>query len=79
MLRWICLGMLLRVVSWPLGYLLMARGERKLYFWSELLSNACYIGLIWLGMSKFGLAGAGMAFFVSTCFMPSACILWQTG
>jgi antigen flippase len=65
LLRWICMGMLLRVVSWPMGFLLMARGERKLYFCSELVSNALYIGLIWAGVTKFGLKGAGMAFFGS--------------
>jgi PST family polysaccharide transporter len=63
-LRWICLGMLLRVASWPMGYLLAAKGERKLYFWSELLSNVLFISLVWTGLSVFGLKGAGMAFFL---------------
>jgi len=62
-LRWICVGMLLRVASWPMGYFLMARGERKIFFWSEVASNAVSIGLIWLGVEKFGLTGAGIAFF----------------
>ena len=62
-LRWICLGMLLRVASWPMGFLLIARGERKIFFWSELASNVLYISLIWLGIAKFNLTGAGMAFF----------------
>jgi antigen flippase len=64
LLRWICMGMLLRVASWPMGYFLMAKGERKIYFWSELGSNALYLALIWLGVAKFGLTGAGVAFFV---------------
>jgi PST family polysaccharide transporter len=63
LLRWICLGMLLRVASWPMGYFLMARGERKLYFWTELSSNVVYIGLIWFGVAHSGLTGAGEAFF----------------
>jgi antigen flippase len=65
LLRWICLGMLLRVASWPLGYLLIAKGERKIFFWSELGSNVVYVSLIWLGVDKFGLTGAGIAFFGS--------------
>ena len=38
-LRWICLGMMLRVASWPLGYVLIAKGEGMLFFWTELVSN----------------------------------------
>ena len=64
LLRWICMGMLLRVASWPMGYFLMAKGERKIFFWSELLSNLLYVGLIWLSVVKWGLTGAGVAFFV---------------
>src|SRR5262249_27048051 len=37
-LRWISLGMLLRVVSWPLGFILLAKGVRMAYFWSESIS-----------------------------------------
>ncbi len=62
-LRWICLGMLLRVASWPMGYLLIAKGERKLYFWSELISNALSVSLAWIGLTFFGLRGVGIAFF----------------
>ena len=64
-LRWICLGMLLRVASWPLGFLLMAKGERKIYFWTEFGSTAAYIGLIWACVHQWGLTGAGIAFFGS--------------
>jgi enterobacterial common antigen flippase len=62
-LRWICLGMMLRVVSWPMSYILIAKGERKLYFWTELLSNLLFIGLVWAGIQAFRLNGTGMAFF----------------
>ena len=63
MLRWFCLGMVLRVASWPMGYILLARGERKIFFWTELLSNLVLIGLTWLGIRFIGLNGIGMAFF----------------
>ena len=60
---WICLGMMLRVASWPMAFILVARGERKLYFWTELLSNVLSVSLVWIGVVFFGLTGAGMAFF----------------
>ena len=62
-LRWICLGMIMRVASWPMAFVLVARGERKLYFWTELLSNGLFIFLVWAGLTIFGLKGSGIAFF----------------
>ncbi len=61
-LRWICLGMLLRVVSWPLGFILVARGEGAWFFWTELGANAIQLALVWFGVQWFGVRGAGMAF-----------------
>jgi PST family polysaccharide transporter len=63
LLRWNCLGMLLRVGTWPMGFMLLAKNERGLCFITELLSNVVYLVLVWLGVSAFGLAGTGIAFF----------------
>ncbi len=62
-LRWICLGMMLRVASWPMAFILVARGERKIYFWTELLANSIFVFLVWAGLTVFGLNGSGIAFF----------------
>ena len=63
-LRWICLGMLLRVIAWPMGFIILAKGERKIFFWSEVLSSAGYVALVWVGVKLFKLEGTGIAFFV---------------
>ena len=31
-LRWLCLGMALRVSSWPMGYIIIAKGARNFVF-----------------------------------------------
>ena len=62
-LRWICLGMILRVVSWPMGYILLARGERRLFFWTEAAAAIVHCGLGWACLRWMGLSGAGAAFF----------------
>lgn len=62
-LRWICLGMMLRVACWPMGFILLAKGERGLFFWTELVSNLVFVGMTWLSIGVFGLAGTGVAFF----------------
>ena len=62
-LRWISLGMVLRVASWPMGFVLLAKGARKIFFGVELCSNLIYLALIWAGMRTLGLQGTGVAFF----------------
>lgn len=63
LLRWICLGMTLRVIAWPLGFIIVARGAQQIFFWTEVAATAVHIGLAWLFVRFFGIAGAGAAFF----------------
>jgi PST family polysaccharide transporter len=67
-LRWLCLGMMLRVITWPLSFILLAKGERNLFFWSEFASTAVYVGLMWVCLCGFGLKGTGIAFFAMYVF-----------
>ena len=67
-LRWQILGILLRVVSWPLSFVLVAKGKGSFFFWTELTANAVHIALVWAGMTYFGLKGTGMAFFALYVF-----------
>jgi PST family polysaccharide transporter len=77
-LRWLCLGMLMRVISWPMAFILLARGERKLYFWSEILSNSAYVALVWAAVKAFGLAGTGIGFFgLNVCYFIGIYIIAQ--
>jgi PST family polysaccharide transporter len=67
-LRWICLGMILRVASWPMGFILGAKGIRRAILWSEIAACASQLGFAWLGVRWFGLNGTGIAFFASYVF-----------
>jgi enterobacterial common antigen flippase len=68
LLRWICLGMALRVVTWPLGYVLVAKGEQTLFVLADGLWTLINIGLTWWCVKHFGTSGAGIAFFGSYLF-----------
>jgi PST family polysaccharide transporter len=68
-LRWQILGIFLRVVSWPIGFVLMAKGKGKIFFCTELSANAVHVALVWLGISSFGLEGTGVAFFALYVFV----------
>jgi PST family polysaccharide transporter len=62
-LRWICLGMTLRVVAWPMGFIVVAKGAQLIFFWTEMAATLVHVGLAWLLVSRFGLEGSGAAFF----------------
>jgi PST family polysaccharide transporter len=61
-LRWMCLGMALRVVAWPMGYIVLAKGARGIFFWTEILAAVVQVGLAYLLVGPFGVSGAAMAF-----------------
>ncbi|MDI7860726.1 O-antigen translocase [Rhizobiaceae bacterium n13] len=63
LLRWICLGMMLRIVAWPIGFIVLAKGAEKIFFWTEVAATVVHVGLAWLLVKNFGTVGAGAAFF----------------
>ena len=67
-LRWICLGTTLQVITWPMGYIIVAKGAQKIFFFAELAWTVVNIGFSWICVSSFGLNGAGVAFFGSYVF-----------
>lgn len=67
-LRWLCLGVALRVISWPMGFIIIAKGARNLLFWSELGWTVVYIAVSWVCITVFALNGVGIAFFGSYIF-----------
>lgn len=67
-LRWICLGIALRVISWPIGFIIVAKGEQTIFFCAELAWTVVNIALSWLCINFFGLSGAGIAFWGSYVF-----------
>ncbi|MGO4706483.1 O-antigen translocase [Microvirga sp. 2MCAF38] len=64
LLRWLCLGMMLRVVAWPMGFVVLAKGAQQIFFWTEVAAAIVHVGLAWLLVPVLGLNGSGAAFFV---------------
>jgi PST family polysaccharide transporter len=67
-LRWICLGTTLQVITWPMSFIIVAKAWRVTYFVTELAWALASLGLAWLCVGAFGLNGAGIAFFGSYLF-----------
>ena len=67
-LRWIVLGAALRVITWPAGFIILAKAKQRLLVLTELSWASVNLGLTWLCVARFGVSGAGMAFFGSYVF-----------
>ena len=63
-LRWSIYGVFGRVISWPLGYIMLAKGMGQTFFWSEIFANAFHVAAIWFCTRLWGMPGTGMAFFL---------------
>jgi antigen flippase len=62
LLRWFVLGCLGRVVSWPLGFVMLALGKSRWFFLTETTFNLLHLGLIAAALSMVGLKGVAMVF-----------------
>jgi antigen flippase len=81
-LRWICLGTMLQVVTWPMGFIIVAKGRQGLFFFSELAWAAVAASLAWVCVKSYALNGAGIAFFGSYIFhgiLTYPIARWLTG
>lgn len=61
-ISWACLGMMLRLASWVISFLFVAKAESKLFMLNELAANMYYLIFSILGYMFFGLTGLGIAF-----------------
>lgn len=64
-LRWICIGMALRVLIYPVGYLVVARNKQILFFLMDAAWSVANVLLTWWLVKWIGLMGAGLAYAAS--------------
>jgi enterobacterial common antigen flippase len=64
-LRWIGLGMALRIVSYPMGYIIVAKNRRRLFVGTDLAWACFNIGMTYWCVIRFGVVGAGAAYALS--------------
>jgi len=67
-LRWICLGAMIQVISWPMGFIIVAKARQVIFFSCELAWTVVSLVLAWVCLEYFGIDGAGIAFFGSYIF-----------
>ena len=65
LLAWMIWGVFLRLLSWPLGYWMLARGSARTVVIVESLSNLVMVALPLILIPKFGVLGAAFSFAIS--------------
>jgi enterobacterial common antigen flippase len=61
LLRWFVLASMLKMICWPLGFVLIALGKDLIFYLTETFGNLLNILFIYLFYLKFGLSGIAMA------------------
>ena len=65
LLQQFVLGCFGRVISWPLGFIILALGKSKLFLLSELSINILHLSLVWLAVNYFSIEETAIAFFIT--------------
>lgn len=68
-LKWQLFGDFIKIMTWPLGYILLAKGETRLFFYSELIWHLSYLILIFVFLPILGINITGYAFLISYLIM----------
>jgi PST family polysaccharide transporter len=64
LLHWFILGCMGRVISWPLGFVILALGKGRWFLLTETSFNLMHFTMIVVGLNYFGLEGVSVAFFL---------------
>lgn len=61
-LRWQILGDILKVMSWPLGFVILASGKGKTFILTEMLGMGAFLLGVLFGLPLIGITATGVAF-----------------
>lgn len=64
MIVWGILGMLFKTVSWGIGYILIAKGDSKLFITNSIIFNIASLALNIIGYYFLGLEGLGLSYLI---------------
>lgn len=62
---WGILGMIIKAVSWSMGYILIAKGDSKTFIKTSIGFNSLFLIINIAGYYFYGLEGLGIAFFIN--------------
>ena len=71
LMRWLGVGVMIKALMFPLGYIAFAKDNRKLFFWLEgVFGNLLFLGVSCAGYYFFGVIGLGYSLIIDCliCF-----------
>lgn len=68
MIHYAALGMFFKAISWPIGYMFIASGNTRLFFYNELAANIYTLVFNIVGYNYGGLDGLGISFIAGYLF-----------
>lgn len=75
-LRWQLLGDILKVMSWPLGFVVLAVGAGKVFLLTELITMTVFVLGVYALLPLIGITATGVAFLIAyAVFLPMVWIL----
>ena len=76
-LRWQLLGDLLKVMAWPLSFVILAAGAGKTFVLSESIGIGVFILVVWIGLPFLGISATGVAFLA--LYVANLPLVWWLG
>lgn len=64
MMQYAVIGVFFKTASWLMGFIVLAKGSTKLFFWCELIANFYLTFLNCIGFYYWGIEGLGVSFLV---------------
>ncbi|TDP00910.1 oligosaccharide flippase family protein [Flavobacterium sp. 245] len=64
MVLWLALAVFFKAAAWSVGFILLAKGASKIFFWNDLTGSLYMLLLDVLGYYLWGLTGLGISFFM---------------
>lgn len=61
-LRWQILGDTLKIISWPMGFIILASGRGKVFVFTETVVVSVFVVVSWFLIPYYGLDATGLAF-----------------
>ena len=75
-LRWQILGDILKVVSWSLGFVILAAGDGRTFIFVETFAIVVFVLCVWLGLPYVGLQATGVGFLMMyAAYLPMVYLL----
>jgi PST family polysaccharide transporter len=74
LLRWQMLGSFVKLIGWPMGFVVLASGRSGLFVYTQFLWNAVFVLSLYLLLERFGLLAVGIAWCIA--YVVGALNVW---